>query len=587
MAVYNVHAGHNWKVPGASGCFPETREDRVVKDKVIALLRQNGHTVYDCTDDAGTTSSQNLANIVRKCNAHSVSLDISIHFNAFNRSAHGTEVLQYSSGTQAVAQRIVNKIASLGFTNRGVKNGSGLYVLRNTKAPAILIECCFCDSQTDANIYNADKMAKAIVEGILNKSISGGSSSGGSSSSGEMYRVRKSWADEKSQIGAYRNLENAKNNCPAGYTVYNSAGKAVYSNAPVVENLYRVRKSWSDVKSQLGAYKSLDNAKQNCPSGYHVFDWNGKAVYSPAPPVSQDVNQYYRVRKSWEDAKSQLGAYRSLDNAKNNCPAGYKVFDWNGKVVYTGPSTSVPDPKPEEKPDQKPEEKPEQKPDEKPDSKPQDEDISPLKGISHEAFIEYIGAIAKADMKQSKLLASVVVAQAILESGWGQSELSLKANNLFGMKSKLSGNTWKSEWDGKIYAKRSKEELEDGTVVEVLSDFRAYGNPQASIVDHRNYLLGAKNGSNLRYEGLAGETDYKTAIQIIKDGGYATDSGYVEKICSLIELYDLDTFDSLSGPSELPKDDIAENVNIIVQLLSKLVDGVVSIFELLKNVFKH
>lgn len=570
MAVYNVHAGHNWKVPGASGCFPETREDRVVKDKVIALLRQNGHTVYDCTDDAGTTSSQNLANIVRKCNAHSVTLDISIHFNAFNRSAHGTEVLQYSSGTQSVAQRIVNKIAALGFTNRGVKNGSGLYVLRNTKAPAILIECCFCDSPTDAKIYNADKMAKAIVEGILNKSISGGTSSGGSTS-GEMYRVRKSWADAKSQIGAYRSLENAKKNCPAGYTVYNSAGKAVYSNAPVVENLYRVRKTWADVKSQLGAYKSLDNAKKNCPAGYSVFDWNGKAVYTPAPPVSQDVNQLYRVRKSWEDAKSQIGAYKSLDNAKNNCPAGYKVFDWNGKVVFEG--AAVPSLKPEEKPEQQPE-------------IPEAEDISPLKGMDKDAFIEYIGAIAKADMKTSKLLASVVVAQAILESGWGQSELSLKANNLFGMKSKLSGNTWKSEWDGKIYAKRSPEELEDGTIVQVLSDFRAYGNPKDSIVDHRNYLLGAKTGDKLRYDGLAGETDYRKAIQIIKDGGYATDSKYVDKICNLIELYDLDTFDLASGPSELPHDDIANNVSIIVQLLGKLVDGVVSIFELLSKVFK-
>lgn len=50
-----------------------------------------------------------------------------------------------------------------------------------------------------------------------------------------------------------------------------------------------------------------------------------------------------------------------------------------------------------------------------------------------------------------------------------------------------------------------------------------------SIADHSAYLLGAKNGSKLRYDGLKGCTDYKKAVQIIKDGGYATSLTYVEK----------------------------------------------------------
>ena len=66
MAVYNVHGGHNAKVPGASKYLNEVTEDRKVKERVIALLRQQGHTVYDCTDDAGTPQSKNLANIVAK-----------------------------------------------------------------------------------------------------------------------------------------------------------------------------------------------------------------------------------------------------------------------------------------------------------------------------------------------------------------------------------------------------------------------------------------------------------------------------------------------------------------------------------------
>lgn len=171
---YNVHAGHNFHAPGAGGCFSETSEDRKVKDLVIKHLRAQGHTVYDCTDEDGATSSANLRAIVQKCNAHMVDLDVSIHFNAYNGVAHGTEVLVYSetSSARQTAGRICSKIAALGFTNRGIKYRPGLYVLRNTDSPALLIECCFCDSKADAKIYDREKMAKAIVEGILNKSIS-------------------------------------------------------------------------------------------------------------------------------------------------------------------------------------------------------------------------------------------------------------------------------------------------------------------------------------------------------------------------------------------------------------------------------
>lgn len=167
MATYNVHAGHNFKVPGASGIFSETEEDRKVKDAVISKLRQLGNTVYDCTDNDGVTQSQNLTNIVRNCNAHNVDLDISIHFNASDGNGHGTEVYLYGNGRHREAgERIVEEIAKLGFRNRGIKDGSRLYVVTNTNALALLIECCFCDNAEDARIYNAEAMAAAIVRGI-------------------------------------------------------------------------------------------------------------------------------------------------------------------------------------------------------------------------------------------------------------------------------------------------------------------------------------------------------------------------------------------------------------------------------------
>ena len=171
---FNVHGGHNFKVQGASGYFSETKEDRNVKNLVVSKLKTLGHEVYDCTDEDGATQSKNLANIVNKCNAHAVDLDISIHFNASNGAGHGVEVLVYSDKSKAkpYAQNIVNAIANLGFTNRGIKVRTELYVLRKTKAPSLLVECCFCDNKGDANIYNAEKMADAIVKGITGQVVS-------------------------------------------------------------------------------------------------------------------------------------------------------------------------------------------------------------------------------------------------------------------------------------------------------------------------------------------------------------------------------------------------------------------------------
>lgn len=184
MATYNVHGGHSLKCRGASGCLDEVNEDRAVKNRVIELLRVAGHTVYDCTDDVGTTQKQNLKNIIAKCNQHAVDLDISIHLNSARNDyggdgvTGGVEVYNYSSKTAAVSDRICQNISNaLGLTNRGTKYTKGLYVLNHTHSPAILIECCFVDDKDDADRWNADTCAKAIAEGILGTTISGGSSS--------------------------------------------------------------------------------------------------------------------------------------------------------------------------------------------------------------------------------------------------------------------------------------------------------------------------------------------------------------------------------------------------------------------------
>ena len=173
MSTYNIHAGHSLICRGANGVLDEVTEDRKVKNSVVEALRSLGHTVYDCTDDSGRTAGENLSAIVAKCNAHTVDLDVSIHLNAGRGDIEGdgkiggVEVWGYNNGTKDVGTRICAEIAAaLGITNRGFKTNQGYYVLKHTKAQALIVECCFVDDKDDANRWNAEKCAQAIVKGI-------------------------------------------------------------------------------------------------------------------------------------------------------------------------------------------------------------------------------------------------------------------------------------------------------------------------------------------------------------------------------------------------------------------------------------
>ena len=176
--------------------------------------------------------------------------------------------------------------------------------------------------------------------------------------------------------------------------------------------------------------------------------------------------------------------------------------------------------------------------------------------IDAKTFINLISPLAIKDMRTSGILASVTIAQAILESGWGTSELAVNANNFFGMKKSLSGNTWpNSTWDGKsVYTKITGEQKPTGEYYEIKADFRKYPEMLDSIRDHSAYLSGAMNGAHLRYAGLVGEKNYRKAIQILKDGDYATSITYIDKLCNLIEKYNLTQYDVLNNETSTNTD---------------------------------
>ena len=161
---------------GAVGIIKESEHTRLVGRALMSLLQSAGVTVIDCTIDKANTRNEYLAAAVALANRQDLDWFISIHFNASTaHTGHGTEVFTYKGRQYQDALDVCANIAELGFRNRGVKEGTGLYVIRKTKAKSMLIECCFCDNQQDIDTYQAaggaEGIARAIYRGIYKEAI--------------------------------------------------------------------------------------------------------------------------------------------------------------------------------------------------------------------------------------------------------------------------------------------------------------------------------------------------------------------------------------------------------------------------------
>ncbi|MGK5512069.1 glucosaminidase domain-containing protein [Brevibacillus formosus] len=146
--------------------------------------------------------------------------------------------------------------------------------------------------------------------------------------------------------------------------------------------------------------------------------------------------------------------------------------------------------------------------------------------MNQQEFIAKIVPAAVKDMRKSRVPASLTIAQAILESSWGKSELATKANNLFGIKGTGPAG---------FYTKESDEYV-NGQKIRKTSTFRKYNNWAECVRDHTDFLL------KPHYAKVLG-ADWKTACQEVYEAGYATDPVYPQKLLRLIEqhkLYDYD-----------------------------------------------
>lgn len=163
----NLDMGHTLRGgdTGAEGNgYKEQECTREIGYKVKAKLEALGHSVCVCSIDSASSLNESLAARVNRANSNGGDLYVSIHLNA--GGGHGTEVYTYQGRELSVARNVLNNICSLGYTNRGLK-GAKLYVINHTNMPAMLIECCFIDSNEDMNRYNAEDIANSIVKGLV------------------------------------------------------------------------------------------------------------------------------------------------------------------------------------------------------------------------------------------------------------------------------------------------------------------------------------------------------------------------------------------------------------------------------------
>lgn len=291
---------------GAVGIIKET--DRNRKIGALArkyLLEYENVEIVNCTIDK---SENDMYEAVTKANNAGVDLFVSNHVNAGGGVGFETYYSRYSTADNINKAKIIHKY--LVSTKSCLKDrrctddysflGYDLYVLKNTKMDAILCEIGFVDNQTDVNAVNNDEVARAYAAGIaaaygLKKKTTT-----------ELYRVRKSWTDESSQIGAYTVLENAKKNCPSGYSVFDSKGNKVYPTDSKEEIKVDYIIQYSNAVDQAIAEVMAD--RLNCPTINCLRPYAYYGLYKTVIAVGEAKNKssYTNVVIKGKDRKETL-----------------------------------------------------------------------------------------------------------------------------------------------------------------------------------------------------------------------------------------------------------------------------------------
>lgn len=165
------------------------------------------------------------------------------------------------------------------------------------------------------------------------------------------------------------------------------------------------------------------------------------------------------------------------------------------------------------------------------------EEKPPEEVDEQQVFIDSLSGHAQILYEKYHVLPSITLAQAILESDWGNSELAGKARNLFGVKGDYKGK----------HVTMKTDEFEKGKRKTIRAKFRKYSTFFESMDDHAKLFVNGTSWNKKKYKPVIEADNYKTAAAALQKSGYATDPGYAEKIKDVIETYNLNEYDKINA----------------------------------------
>lgn len=278
-------------------------------------------------------------------------------------------------------------------------------------------------------------------------------------------------------------------------------------------------------------------APKECPGDY-IYNRLGTIAAEVTKRLGGTVEEIkYKVRLTWDNEKSQKGAFINYDKAVEcaNENPGYTVFTLDGKAKYTSKGLPSVDAVIAGQ------------------SKAANTAIlatlPDYKGLpsSREDYIAKVAEIAVKLYPYTRILPSVAIGQSFIENGGGVAQDAIeltKRNNLVGQKADLINNTWKDYmvWDGTSFSKRTPE-VYNGVPTTIVAAFRVFPNYAASILDYEMFLTHVKNNYGYKYRSIVGKTDPDEVITTIQKNGYATSPVYASSVMRVINQYDLTKYD--------------------------------------------
>ena len=171
--IISINAGHTIRGKGAGASYNGLYEGtitRQVANELIKLLKVKGYQVFNSTVDKASSQNQYLKQVCKLANNVNADLFISLHTNASSsHKGQGCEVYTWKGKRHQEAISICANLADLGLKNRGVKDGSKLYVIKHTTPKALLVELFFIDNNYDREVFKtkgAKQIAKAIADAL-------------------------------------------------------------------------------------------------------------------------------------------------------------------------------------------------------------------------------------------------------------------------------------------------------------------------------------------------------------------------------------------------------------------------------------